>query len=196
MRNLSKLPVLAITVFLVMAFTSISSVKYQKPIKLQPKKVNLIIEKPQIEPVKLNIVTKNHSDFLDAIGKKESGNNYDIVNTFGYMGRYQFGASTLKGLGFKVTKEEFLNSPKIQEQAMQALLEHNHKKLSRQIDKYCGTTVHGVYITESGVLAAAHLAGAGNVRKFFRKGTKFKDGYGTTMVSYMETFSGYQLDIY
>ena len=37
-------------------------------------------------------------------------------------------------------------------------------------------TIHGVYITESGILAAAHLAGAGNVRKFFRKGYEFKDG--------------------
>ena len=43
------------------------------------------------------------------------------------MGKYQFGASTLERLGFKVTREEFLNNPALQEEAMQALLEHNKK---------------------------------------------------------------------
>ena len=33
---------------------------------------------------------------------------YDITNSWGYMGRYQFGKSTLKGLGFDVTRTEFL----------------------------------------------------------------------------------------
>ena len=40
-------------------------------------------------------------NFLSAIGFRESGNRYDITNTFGYMGKYQFGKSTLKGLGYK-----------------------------------------------------------------------------------------------
>ena len=48
--------------------------------------------------------------------------------------------------------------------------------------------------TESGILAAAHLAGAGNVRKFFKKGYEFKDGNGTKMTSYMVQFSGYKLE--
>ena len=47
-------------------------------------------------------------NFLSAIGFRESGNRYDITNTFGYMGKYQFGRSTLKGLGYKVSKKEFL----------------------------------------------------------------------------------------
>ena len=111
------------------------------------------------------------------------------------MGKYQFGKSTLKGLGFKVTQHEFLNSPYIQEKAMQSLLEHNRKKLKKQIDRYCGQTFQGIYITESGVLAAAHLAGAGNVRKFFRKGYEFKDGFGTKMTTYMTQFSGYHLNL-
>ena len=41
------------------------------------------------------------------LGFRESGNRYDIVNSYGYMGKYQFGKSTLKGLGFKVTQDEF-----------------------------------------------------------------------------------------
>jgi hypothetical protein len=78
---------------------------------------------------------------------------------------------------------------------MQSLLEHNKKKLKKYIEKYNGKVVHGVYVTESGILAAAHLAGQGNVKKFFRSGNEFKDGYGTRLTSYMVNFSGYQLDL-
>ena len=53
--------------------------------------------------------------FLNDIGFRESGNRYDITNKWGYMGKYQFGKTTLKGLGFKVTKQEFLNNPQLQE---------------------------------------------------------------------------------
>ena len=98
-------------------------------------------------------------------------------------------------MNIKTTKEEFLNNPELQEYAMQELLLDNKKRLKKYIKNYEGKTVHGVYITESGILAAAHLGGVGNVRKFFRKGYEFKDGYGTTMTSYMVKFSGYNLDI-
>ena len=148
------------------------------------------LEAPVIE-----IKPTSHQQFLDAIGQRESSNRYDVVNSYGYMGKYQFGSKTLKGLGYKVSKEEFLNNPELQEQAMLDLLRHNKKKLKRFIDKYEGKTVHGIYITESGILAAAHLAGQGNVRKFFRKGYEFKDGFGTKMTSYMSQFGGYNLSI-
>jgi len=111
------------------------------------------------------------------------------------LGKYQFGRKTLDGLGYKnVTNREFLESHSLQEEAMYALLTHNRKVLRRQISKYVGTTVAGVYITESGLLAAAHLAGPGNVRKFLRKGYEFKDGNGTKMTSYMVKFSNYKLE--
>ena len=148
------------------------------------------LEAPVIE-----IKPTSHQQFLDAIGQRESSNRYDVVNSYGYMGKYQFGSKTLKGLGYKVSKEEFLNNPELQEQAMLDLLKHNKKKLKRFIDKYEGQIVHGIYITESGILAAAHLAGQGNVRKFFRKGYEFKDGFGTKMTSYMSQFGGYDLSI-
>jgi hypothetical protein len=150
----------------------------------------------EVKDIKKEIIEiKGMNEFLFAIGHQESGNRYFIVNRYGYMGKYQFGKSTLKGLGFKVTQEEFLNSPELQEQAMQELLRHNKKKLKRFIKKYDGKVVHGVLITESGILAAAHLAGQGNVRKFFRNGYEFKDGFGTKMTSYMEMFGGYNLNV-
>jgi hypothetical protein len=134
-------------------------------------------------------------NFLSAIGFRESGNRYDITNTFGYMGKYQFGKSTLKGLGYKVSKKEFLNNPNLQEEAMLSLLNHNKEKLQQYIDVYDGKTINGIYITESGILAAAHLGGQGSVRRYFRNGKVFKDGYGTKITSYMSQFSGYDIKL-
>jgi hypothetical protein len=76
---------------------------------------------------------------------------------------------------------------------MLKLLRYNKKKLQKYIDKFDGQTVNGILITESGLLAAAHLGGAGSVRKWFRTGKVRKDGNGIKITSYMERFSGYSL---
>ena len=179
---------------LVMAFSSLNSIKQiETPITLDIKPAEIEIIEVKLEPIEIEY--KGHNEFLQAIGHRESGNRYEVINSYGYMGKYQFGKSTLKGLGFKLTQDEFINSPYIQEKAMQELLLHNRKKLDKFICKYEGKYIHGILITESGVLAAAHLAGAGNVRKFFRKGYEFKDGFGTKMTTYMTQFSGYNLNL-
>ena len=134
-------------------------------------------------------------NFLDAIGFRESSNDYTVTNKWGYMGKYQFGRSTLKGLGFKVTKKEFLNNPQLQEEAMMALLLHNKEKLQTYIDLFDGETVNGMYISESGILAAAHLGGQGSVKRYFKNGKVFKDGNGTKITSYMDKFSGYDIQL-
>ena len=134
-------------------------------------------------------------NFLYAIGFRESSNRYDIVNRWGYMGKYQFGRSTLKGLGFNVTRKEFLSNPQLQEEAMMALLLHNKEKLQKYIDVFDGKTINGMLITESGILAAAHLGGQGSVKRYFKNGKVFKDGYGTKITSYMEKFSGYDIQL-
>ena len=142
---------------------------------------------------------QHHEDelnrFLNDVGFRESGNRYTITNKWGYMGKYQFGRSTLKGLGLKVTKEEFLNNPQLQEEAMMALLLHNKEKLQKYIDVFDGQTINGMYISESGILAAAHLGGQGSVKRFFKNGKVFKDGNGTKITSYMHKFSGYNIKL-
>ena len=152
----------------------------------------------QEEDEKIRII-KYHEDelirFLNDIGHRESGNNYQITNKWGYMGKYQFGKSTLKGLGFKVTKKEFLNNPQLQEEAMMALLLHNKEKLQTYIDTFDGKTINGMMITESGILAAAHLGGQGSVKRYFKNGKVFKDGFGTKITSYMNKFSGYDIQL-
>jgi len=159
--------------------------------KLESKPVELVEIK--LEPVSIEI---NETEmFLNSIGMRESSNRYDVVNGWGYMGKYQFGKRTLKNLGYDVSKKEFLNSPHIQEMAMLDLLSHNKKILQSYIDDYSGIVVDGTEITESGILAAAHLAGPGNVKRYFKKGKQFKDGNGTKLTSYLTGFSGYKLNI-
>tara|TARA_Y100000996_G_C22496651_1_gene632594 strand:- start:793 stop:1323 length:531 start_codon:yes stop_codon:yes gene_type:complete len=163
------------------------------PTMVAPTSVNLI---PIELPVKKEVVIiKNMDLFLHDLGHRESGNRYDVVNQFGYMGKYQFGKSTLKTLKIKVTKDAFLNSPDLQEYAMQQNLLYNKKKLQKYIDKFEGQEINGILITESGILAAAHLGGAGSVKKYFRSGKVMEDGNGVKITSYLNQFSGYKLNI-
>ena len=138
--------------------------------------------------------TKTHKMFLEAMGRRESGNNYKVVNRFGYLGKYQFGLKTIKWLGIECTAQEFIDQPMLQEYAMNEYLLSNKKELSSFIGKYQFKTHNGVYITESGILAAAHLGGASSVKKFFRSGKVFKDGNGTPITEYMKKFSSYNLE--
>ena len=148
------------------------------------------------ESIIISKAEENELDnFLDAIGFYESGNNYKAVNSLGYMGKYQFGKRTLKGLGYDVSKSKFLNSPTIQEKAMMDLLSHNQHILRNYIDYWDGRKVNGKVITESGILAAAHLAGPSNVKKYFMHGKDFSDAYGTKLTKYLYTFSGYNIKI-
>jgi len=130
--------------------------------------------------------------FKEAIGFRESESKYKRINSLGYLGKYQFGIETLKSVGVH-NSSSFLNSPEMQEKAFIALLAKNKWELKKEIEKYDGTIMNGIQITESGILAAAHLGGAGSVRKFFKnKGKRyFRDAYGTSIRSYMKSFGGY-----
>ena len=131
--------------------------------------------------------------FLDALGWQESGNRYHITNRYGYMGRYQFGRATLRALGYDVTRSEFLSSPELQEEAMLKLLTHNKDNMQYYISRYAGKKVHGVHVTESGMLAAAHLVGPGRVKEFLRSGHITRDGNNVPLTSYMRMFAGYDI---
>lgn len=186
------------TILLFLSIFSLLSALTYKTIRVFTPTVVEITSEPitviKVEPTKIEIKkVKGYDDFLDAIGHQESGNRYDIVNRYGYMGRYQFGNSTLKTLKIKVTREAFLNSPDLQEYAMKQLLLYNKKKLKKYIDEFDGQIVHGILVTESGLLAAAHLGGQGSVKKWFRTGKIRKDGNGVKITSYMKRFSGYKL---
>lgn len=135
---------------------------------------------------------KTFVGFREALAFRESRGDYFVINNFGYMGKYQFGRSTLRMIGIKDT-EHFLNDPKLQESAFKVYTARNKWELRRDIERYSGRYVNGVYITESGILAAAHLAGPGNVRRFLRSGGEdvFEDAFGTSVKNYLRRFSGY-----
>ncbi|WP_298238876.1 peptidoglycan-binding protein LysM [uncultured Algibacter sp.] len=135
---------------------------------------------------------KSFVGFKEALAFKESRGNYACVNTYGYLGKYQFGKGTLKLIGIH-NPNKFLKDPKLQEKAFIANAERNKWILRREIKNFVGKKINGVLVTESGILAAAHLAGPGSVKKYLRSYgiNNFADGYGTTVSIYMKKFSGY-----
>lgn len=191
MKHLSK-ALLVISIALVLySFGSMMKAKITEVSSIEVEK--LVVTK-EIE-IKAEVIKEvpNLNLFLDDIGFRESSNRYDVVNQYGYMGKYQFGIKTLESLGIETTKKEFLSSPDLQEEAMITLLKSNQHNLRRQIKKYDGKLVNGILVTESGLLAAAHLGGPGSVKKWLRSGEDFKDGNGTKITSYIKTFNGYDL---
>ncbi len=135
---------------------------------------------------------KSYFAFKEALGFKESGGDYKIINDFGYMGKYQFGRGTLKMIGIR-DANLFLNTPDLQEAAFYANASRNKWILRKDIERFENQTINGVKITESGMLAAAHLAGAGNVKKYLRSGgtNSFRDGFGTSIKHYFKKFGDY-----
>lgn len=132
--------------------------------------------------------------FREALAFKESQGNYFIINTLGYLGKYQFGIGTLQLMGV-YNATYFLNNPVLQERVFQINIARNKWILRKDINRFVGKRIGGVEITESGMLAAAHLAGAGNVKKYLRSYGKYNvaDVYGTDITNYMKKFSGYDV---
>ena len=195
MKNLLLTIIVSLASTFVMAYSIASRQIIKTPIELEPERPLALIISPTKVKIKIPLINQNKL-FLSSIGRRESSNRYDVVNRWGYMGKYQFGRKTLNALGYKnISNKQFLSNPKLQEEAMIKLLKHNKHILRREIRKYCGTQKHGVYITESGLLAAAHLAGPGNVKKWLRRGKSFRDGLGTDLVEYLTLFGNYKINI-
>ena len=138
------------------------------------------------------ILGKSFVGFKEALAFKESRGDYFVVNALGYLGKYQFGAETLKLIGIH-NPSLFLKSPELQEKAFVANTSRNKWILRRDIKNFVGKKLNGILITESGILAAAHLAGAGSVKNYLRSYgiDNFEDSFGTTIAYYMKRFSGY-----
>lgn len=132
----------------------------------------------------------------EALGKKESSNNYAAVNRFNYIGKYQMGADMLIDLGYVrpgsklrdldnsevwtgkdgiKSKSEFLGSPTVQESAMDQELALNEKRLRRMgvIDETSTTQ------EIAGYLATSHLLGTGGAQQM-KRGVVKSDANGVT----------------
>ena len=160
---------------------------------------------------------KNLQQFLDALGAQESSGNYKAFNKYGYAGKYQMGEMALVDCGYykKDSKiynndwagsftgkdgvysiKDFLNSPQAQENA-QIIFKKKQWNYLKAVgaDKYIGRVINGYKITPSGLLAGAHLKGAGSVISYLKSDGKSigKDAFGTSVESYMKKFANYDV---
>ena len=155
-------------------------------------------EKPEFI-VKLHTVPFIDKDFIgfkEFLGFFESGSDYNKINRFGYLGKYQVGIGTLKIYGVS-DLNNFIKSPELQEKVFLMNVKRNKWILRREIKKYSNIFLGDLYISESGILAAAHLSGPGNVKKFLRnkasKDFNKKDANGTSISDYIRIFKNYNL---
>lgn len=157
----------------------------------------------------LGQMTKEQYDrWKKAIGQKESGGRYTIVNTIGYAGKYQFGVAALEDLGYvvkgtwaKYKKNSVLSDPTvwtgksgiasldawksngpIQEEVMDIYTKRNYRTM-----KNAGLYNDDVDAEKlGGLLAVAHNQGAGASIKWVKKGQSGADAYGTTVEGYYQ----------
>jgi hypothetical protein len=171
--------------------------------------------KPEVS--KPEVKMKSRLEFLNKLAFKESSGIWDTVRYVNrkrdkkrvpvYVGKYQFGNMAFKDIKSKVRVHNFAKDPSIwteeqQDKDIMQLIKNNKHYLRKKstfkgYQHYLGKTINGVEITESGVMAAAHLIGNSGVKKFLRSnGEKDPaDGNGTTCSKYMKIFSHYQLSI-
>ncbi len=167
------------------------SLKVTEPTEVLFPKNKTSYEKTIVAPPFLG---SSYAGFKEALAFKESSGDYFTTNTLGYLGKYQFGIGTLQLIGV-YDASTFLNNPELQERVFQANIARNKWILRRDIKRFEGKWIKGTKVTESGMLAAAHLAGAGNVKKYLRSYGRYdlKDSYGTNMAKYIRVFSGYDI---
>ncbi len=166
---------------------------------ISTKEIAFVPTEKEISPIKKSVIPfvgKSFNGFKEALAFRESGGRYDIVSSFGYLGKYQFGESTLKRFNIHDT-EHFLENSELQEDTFMALCSLNKWVLRKEIERKVGKKINGIEITESGILAAAHLAGTGNIKEYLRTNGKyrFKDAFGSSMQHYLKKFGGYDTSI-
>lgn len=163
--------------------------KYEEIEEFVP--VTVVIEE---EAFNIPFLQNNFMGFKEAVAFKESQGKYRVVNTLGYLGKYQFGKTTLERFRIYNT-DAFLKNPELQEKAFAAYCKVNKWILRKDIQRSVGKVINGIEITESGILAAAHLSGAGNVKKYLRSNGKHNrsDAYGASIELYLKKFAGYDV---
>lgn len=167
----------------------------------------IITEKP-LNSISASAYTDQYEDFLFALGKRESGNNYSARGG-SYLGRWQLGTSALQDAGFMnangswtalakqygvTSAETFLKSKAAQDYAVYLV----HKKIwsylkSNGAASYVGKTYQGLTITVAGLVGAAHLVGPYALKKAISSNSSAADGAGTTAYSYMKLLGGYDI---
>lgn len=134
-------------------------------------------------------------------------------NPYGYVGLYQMGEAALQDAGYYRgdrtrtndwtgswtgvsginSLAEFFRSPDAQVQAVVAY----HNSVLAQIRQFglersIGSTIAGVPVTLSGLVAGAHLVGIGNLQRFVNSSgaTVPRDGNGVPITTYIAALGG------
>ena len=160
---------------------------------------------------------KTLEQFFNDLGSRESAGNYAAVNKYGYLGKYQMGEQALIDTGYYLkpskkynndwsgkftgkdavfSKQDFLKNHLAQENAQFLFMKKQWSYLkSVKAHNYLGKIINGFKITSSGLLAAAHLKGAGAVILYLKNNGNIiqKDAFGTTVESYMMKFANYDV---
>ncbi|MBW8830762.1 MAG: hypothetical protein JF606_15305, partial [Burkholderiales bacterium] len=92
--------------------------------------------------------------------------------------------------------EDFKNNPTAQAQAIATYHQRVWSYIKAQgLESYVGQTVGGVEMTQSGMIAAAHLVGSGNLAAFLRSDGRSvpRDGNNTPITEYISRFGGYTI---
>ncbi|ARO14435.1 hypothetical protein BVG79_01089 [Ketogulonicigenium robustum] len=132
------------------------------------------------------------ADFRNALAMAESGGDYGVTNTLGYMGRYQFGDDRLtdfqRATGQQFTREQFLGSPDLQE----AAYAWHIADIDRQLAPLVGAVVGGQTMDRDALRGMAHLGGVGGARRYVESGGAYNpsDAYGTALSDYAGRFGG------
>ena len=186
---------LKISLFFLLAVSFFNSADLPSPNFNVKYSVELDVESKTLIPIPFTI--NDFVGFKNFLGFFESGSNYNKVNRFGYLGKYQFGKGTLKIYGVS-NINEFKNNPALQEKVFLMNVMRNKWILRREISWYSNRYLNGIYVSESGIIAAAHLSGPGNVKKFLRshcdRNLDKEDANGTSISDYMKIFKNYSLE--
>lgn len=153
-------------------------------------------------------------NFFEALGMRESSNNYRVINSLGYVGKYQLGEEVLIDTGYYIKNgaakndwkgewtgkdgihslDSLLNSPKVQNKIVKQLALMNWSTAKKNgLHLYLNREVNGVHITKSGILAGMHLGGVKGVVDFIKYGKNSKDGFGTSVKDYLKKFKNYHV---
>lgn len=161
---------------------------------------------------------KNYLAFVDALGKRESNNDYKIKNQFGFLGRWQFGKARLYDLGYSIngyqpkgrpakkiiSENDFLTNPFLQDRLMKIHVGQIARQIKQRFPAQLGKVIQGVPVSVSGCVAGVHLKGLGTtdpnapnskqgLRHFLLWNLNPVDGNGTKISEYISKFGGYDL---
>ena len=132
------------------------------------------------------------SNYTRVISHLESSHRYDVVNQYGYLGKYQINKKYLNAFGFNGTKNEFLQDELSQELVMANYTYKNiHFIKKYNLTRYIGQEINGIEVTLFGMMASAHLVGIKNLNSYLNTNGEViaKDGNDTSIEKYMKVFS-------